>query len=248
MRFFKSACLILIVCFGIILCGLSPVYPQDVSMGNAGTRAPSDKTFRWGVKAGTTLSQFNQSGLTMGFNGGFIAKYQINQLLDVQGEVLYKMHGSGRDDYYRSYADIGGNVTGINYMNRVVSLQSAEIPILAIFKLGSVEESIVPKALIGASYRYCFAAFERHDKHYFFSDGTEGIVGNQIENVLSDYENHQFDVIGGIGIDFNLNNGKLFMFDVRYNYGLNDINLFKSPYVGGALYQSTLSINFSYAF
>ena len=248
MRFFKFVYLILTVCIGVIPGGLSPVFSQDVSMGNAGTRAPSDKIFRWGIKAGTTLSQFNQSGLTMGFNGGFIFKSRINQLLDVQAELLYMMQGSSRDDYYRSYADIGGNVTGINYMNRAVSLQSAEIPILAILKLGSVEGSIVPKVLLGASYGYCFAAFERHDKHYFFSDGTEGIIGNQIENVLSEYENHQFDAIGGFGIDFNLDNGKLFMFDIRYYYGLNDINLFKSPFVGGALYQSTLSLNFSYAF
>jgi hypothetical protein len=247
MKFSRFLSLIFTVCLGIFS-GLSPVFSQDVSMGNAGTRAPSDKSFRWGFKAGTTLSQFNQSGLTIGFNGGFIFKSRITEIIDLQAEALYMMHGSSRDDFTRSYANLGGNVLAVTYMNRAVSLQSASIPVLAILKLGSVEGMITPKVMLGASYNYCFAAFEKADKHYYFTDGTEGIVGNQIENVLSSYQQHQFYAIGGFGLDFNLSNGKLFIFDVRYHQGLSDINIFKSPYVGGALYQSTLSLNFSYAF
>jgi hypothetical protein len=158
------------------------------------------------------------------------------------------MQGSGREDFTRSFSEIEGNVTSIRYMNRAVSLQSAEVPLLAIIKLGSIEGSIKPKVLIGGSYGYCFAAWEWHDKQFYFEDGTVGIAGRRVENVLSEYEQHQFDAIGGFGLDFNLSNGKLFIVDVRYNYGLNDINLFKSPYVGGAVYQNTLSFNFTYAF
>ena len=248
MRFLKFIYLIGAISIGLNLAIISGAYAQDTSEGGSDTRAPSDKPFRWGIKAGTTLNQFNQSGLTIGFNGGGFAKYYLIPLLDVQAELLYMMQGSGRDDYTRYLSAVGGNVYSITYMNRAVSFQSVEVPVLAVIKLGSVEGMVRAKALIGASYGYCFAAFERHDKLYEFTNGTEGIVGDELENVGGEYEQHQFDAIAGFGLDFNLSNGKLFIFDVRYNYGLNDVNLFKSSYVGGALYQNTLSINFSYGF
>jgi hypothetical protein len=246
MRLFKFIYFIGAISIGLNLAIISGALAQDTSEGGSDTRAPSDKNFRWGIKAGTTLNQFNQSGLTIGFNGGGFAKYYLIPLLDIQAELLYMMQGSGRDNYTRS--SIGGNISSITYMNRAVSFQSVEIPLLAVIKLGSIEGMIRPKVLLGGSYGYCFAAFERHDKLYVFTNGTEGIVGNAIENVGGEYEQHQFDAIGGFGLDFNLSGGKQFIFDVRYNYGLNDVNLFKSPYVGGALYQNTLSINFGYAF
>jgi hypothetical protein len=231
---------------GISLTLIPGAFAQEVSGGD--TRAPSDAPFRWGIKAGTTLNQFNQSGLTIGFNGGAFAKVALTPLLDVQAELLYMMQGSGRDDYTRSLSGIEGNVYSVRYLNRAVSFMSAELALLGIIKLGSIEGMVTPKVLLGGSYGYCFAAFEHHDKIYTFTDGTEGIVGHQVENVGADYEQHQFDAIGGFGFDFNLSNGKLFTVDARYSYGLNDLNLFKSPYLGGALYQNTLSINFGYAF
>ena len=223
-------------------------YSQVASEGASDTRAPSDKPFRWGLKIGTTLNQFNQSGMTVGFNGGGFAKYTISPLLDVQGELLYMMQGSGRDDYTRNFSDSGGFISSVRYLNRAVSMMSAEIPIMAIFKLGSIEGAVQPKVMVGGSFGYCFAVFERHDKIYTMSDGTEGIAGYEIENVGADYEPMQFDAILGFGIDYNLSNGKMVIMDVRYNYGLNDLNLFKSPYLGGAIYQNTVSINCSYAF
>ena len=208
----------------------------------------SSKVFHVGVKAGATFNQFNQSGMTIGFNGGAVLSSYVNEWFDIQAELLYIMQGSSRGDIQRSFSSIGGNVSYAIYTNRAVSLQSVEVPILAVFKLGSVEGNIRRKVLIGGSYGYCFAAFERFDQHLFFTDGTEGIAGNQIENVLSDYQVNQFNGIGGFGIDYSLTNGRIFGFEVRYEQGLNDISLFKSPAVGGALFKNTIAINFNYEF
>ena len=64
------------------------------------------------------------------------------------------------------------------------------------------------------------------------------------ENVKAEYEPHQFDIIGGVALDFTLSSGKVMTMDVRYQHGLNDINLFKSSTNGGAIHQQILSVNF----
>ena len=210
--------------------------------------ARSTGLIHWGIKAGASLNQFNQSGMTIGFNGGFVFRSNVTGIFDIQAEVLYVMQGSSRGDYYKSFDDLGGPVSSAVYTNRAISLQNVSVPLLAIIKLGTVQGFMEPKVMIGGSYSYCFAAYERFDEVFYFTDGSESVAGNQTENVLSDYQQHQFDGIGGFGLDFMLSNGKIFGFEVRYHQGLNDINLFKSPRVGGALFKNSVCVNFSYVF
>ena len=249
MRFNRIIYLISAISICTLMVGANQVYGQvsDTGGGDTGTRPPEDKPFRWGVKAGTTLSQFNQSGLTVGFNGGGFAKYALGPI-DVQAELLYMMQGSSRDDFTRDLSNLGGDVATVRYMNRAVTFQNIVIPVMAVYSFGSVEGGVSPKAMAGLSAGYCAAAFERHDMIFTFSDGTTGISGHELENVGADYQSFQFAAIVGVGVDYNLSNGKLFSYDIRYNIGLNDLNLFKTPYVGGAIYQTTISINFSYGF
>ena len=250
MRFIRIIYLISAIGIGTFLSGGVQVFGQvtDTGGGDTGTRPPEDKPFRWGLKAGTTLNQFNQSGLTIGFNGGGFAKYSLGELFDVQAELLYMMQGSSRDDYTRDLSDFGGDVVTERYTNRAVIFQNIVIPVMGVYKIGSVEGAIRPKAMAGLSAGYCAAAFERRDIIFSFSDGTTGISGQDIENVGADYQQFHFAFLVGFGVDYNLSNGKMFSYDVRYNGGLNDLNLFKTPDVGGAIYQTTVSINFSYGF
>lgn len=250
MRFIRIIYLISAISIGTLAVGVNQAFGQvsDTGGGDTGTRPPEDQTFRWGLKAGTTLNQFNQSGLTIGFSGGGFAKYSLGELFDVQAELLYMMQGSSRDDYTRDLSDLGGDVTSERYINRAVTFQNIVIPVMGIYKIGSVEGAIRPKAMVGLSAGYCAAAFERRDILFTFSDGTTGISGQDLENVGADYQQFQFAYLVGFGVDYNLSNGKFFSYDVRYNGGLNDLNLFKTPNLGGAIYQTTISINFSYGF
>jgi hypothetical protein len=250
MRFIRIIYLISAISICTFSVGVNQVYGQvsDTGGGDTGTRPPEDQPFRWGLKAGTTLNQFNHAGLTIGFNGGGFAKYSLGELFDVQAELLYMTQGSSRDDYTRDLSDLGGDVTSERYINRAVVFQNIVIPVMGIYKLGSVEGAIRPKVMAGLSAGYCAAAFERRDVIITLSDGTSGISGSDVENVGSDYQQFQFAGFAGFGVDFNLSNGKIFMYEVRYSTGLNDLNLFKTPDVGGAIYQNTLSINLGYGF
>ncbi len=243
----RKRLLMILCCLGLLT---FQVIPVDAQSNQQDVTIPERSTalIHWGFKAGTTLSQFNQSGLTIGFDGGVVLKSDISRIFGIQAEFLYIMEGSSRGDYTLSVSNIGGNVAYQTFTNRAVSLQCASLPILGIIHLGSVEGNIRPKVMIGASYSYCFAAFERFDEHLVFTDGTEAVAGNQVENVLSDYRNNQIDGIGGFGIDYDLTDGHIFGFEVRYHQGLNDINLFKSPRIGGAIFKNTICINFSYLF
>ncbi len=249
MRFFKLVYLISAMSVAIIMVGITQVYGQvSDTGGNAATRAPSDKPFRFGAKVGTTLSQFNQTGLTIGWTVGGFAKYHIIPLLDVRAELLYIMQGGGRDDYTRDLTNVGGNVLYERYMNRAVSFQSIQIPVMAVFNLGSLEGSVKAKAMVGFSYGYCVAAFQRSDVLFTFNDGSQSLIGDQLENVGADYQKSMVDGIIGFGLDYNLSNGRIFSIDLRNNIGLNDLNLFKTPAIGGSIYQNTYSVNFSYGF
>ncbi len=249
MRFFKLIYLISAMSVATLMVGITQVYGQvSDTGGNSATRAPSDKPFRFGAKAGTTLSEFNQSGLTIGWTVGGFAKYHVIPLLDVQAELLYIMQGGSRDDYTRDLTNVGGNVLYERYLNRAVSFQSIQIPVMAVFNLGSVEGSVRAKAMVGASAGYCFAAFQRSDILFTFNDGSQSLIGDQLENVGADYQQLMVDGIVGFGLDFNLSNGKMFSIDLRNNFGLNDLNLFKTPANGGSIYQNTFSANFSYGF
>jgi len=249
MRFIRIIYLISAIGICTLMVGANQVYGQvsDTGGGDTGTRPPEDKPFRWGVKAGTTFSQFNQSGMTIGFNGGGFAKYALGPI-DLQAELLYMMQGSSRDDYTRDFSNLGFDVSTARYTNRAVTFQNIVIPVMAVYQLGSVEGAINPKAMLGLSAGYCAAAFERHDIIFTMADGTTGISGHELENVGADYQSFQFALVAGFGVDFNLSDGKFFSYDIRYSYGLNDLNLFKTPYIGGAIYQSTISLNFSYGF
>ncbi len=55
-------------------------------------------------------------------------------------------------------------------------------------------------------------------------------------------------IVGGIGLDFNLSNGKAVSMDIRYTHGINDINLFKSTAIGGPIHQQILSVNIGIPF
>ena len=199
----------------------------------------------YGLKLGSTFNQFNSSGLMIGGNFGGFFSYRVTDFMNVQAELLYMLHGGSRDGFVRDYSFTGGNVVYIQYSNRAVLMHSIKVPLMVGFNLpDQVSESVTPRLILGISYGYMMAAFEIHDKTYKFTDGTEGIVGKEKENVKAEYEPHQFDIIGGVALDFTLSSGKVMTMDVRYQHGLNDINLFKSSTNGGAIHQQILSVNF----
>ncbi len=215
--------------------------------------------FKVGVKVGANINQFSQPGTVFGFTGGAFGKYQVLDFLDVRAEILYNQQGGARQDYYRDYSFVEGNVQGIYYTNRYVNLHNLEIPLLLELHHPSFEDEIIsPRLLLGFAYGFNVGAMEHHDKTYYFnaneSPTSQIMISDQTENVGANYQNHQWGFIAGFGIDMKAGE-QTCTFEVRYRGGINQINNFRfgvPPQNGlpgtigqeGDLYTSSLSVAF----
>lgn len=222
-----------------------------------------------GAKVGANLNQFTQPGTTIGVSAGAFGKYPIKPFLDVKLELLYSQQGGARQSYYIDYSSLGGTVTAVDFINPSVTMHNLEVPVLAELTLPEfAEQSIVPKLILGGSYSLMMKATETHTERFIFSDGFSGNsptpsvdAGYQHDDVTDNYARNQFSAIVGLGVMFKTEK-RDFQFDVRYRQGFTQVNLIKYPDaiqkaggssialpavngVGGNLYTSTLSINFS---
>lgn len=222
-------------------------YSQTSESEDEGSSGGSSPGFIWGGKAGATLNQFNQPGTMVGLTAGLVGSYEVTDYFTPQIELLYTMSGGGRADASRT--GLGSEVLAVHYQNRSVVMQNIEVPLMLFFTLSELNAGpIVPRFGIGVSYAYCMAAFENHDKIYSLADGTETILGNRTENILSDIEVHQFAFNVGLAIDYKLEGGKVLGTEMRYKHGLNDVNLYKTTYTGSAQFPTTLSLALSLKF
>lgn len=210
-----------------------------------------------GAKLGVNLNQFNQPGTVFGFNGGVFGRYTLTPFAKARVELLYMQQGGARQNYYRDYSYMDGNVQGINYTNRFVTFHNLEIPVLAELTLPELADgAIVPRLLVGGAYGITLGAFETHEKTYYFDDDVTPrvMVSDKRENVGSNYKRNQFGLIAGMAIDFKVGE-RTFTTEIRYRRNLNQLNLirFGTPDLNGLpgtigqegdLYTSTLSINF----
>ncbi len=222
---------------------LSSVLAQDDG-GDSGKLAV-------GVKTGVNFNQMDSHALTLGFTGGGYANYAVLDFLDVQLELLYNQQGGTRQDYFQNFSPLDGDLIGISYYHRSVELHNLEIPVIARATLPELAGgSVTPKVLFGLAYGFTLGAFEVSDQYWHFRQNSPSTlvvpVSNQRENVGANYEQHQFGLIAGMGVDFNVGDRTLST-EIRYRRGLNEVNIinFVIPEQGGQLYTSTLSINFA---
>lgn len=227
-----------------LLCGL---WVYDASAQDTGIDAFNP--LRIGAKAGANLNQFSQTGMVIDVNGGAMIHYQVANLIAIQGELLYMGIGGGIENRTVDVSEIEGTVASVTYMNRSLSVKNVELPIMVKLSIPTQGGSVFPKFLAGASYGYSVASFETRDNYYTFSDGTHGFFSNSTDNVTSSMQSHQFAVHGGFAVEYDLGGGKVFYQEIRYRWGLDNINIYRGiPGTGGELVPSTLSLNFGLFF
>ena len=113
---------------------------------------------RWSIqpKGGVgfaTLTNINDSELTLAAQIGGEAEYQINDWLSVAGGIMFALQGTG-------LKDIGG------YEDRSISLGYLTIPIVAnfyVYKGLAFKTGIQPGFKIGDNYHYKDPAGNKHD-------------------------------------------------------------------------------------
>jgi len=227
----------------------------------------AQEQFSVGAKVGANINQFTQPGTTIGFSVGAYATYQVLPYLNVKVEPQYSQQGGARQSYYIDYSSLEGNVSTVDFINPSVIMHNIEVPVLVELTLPEfVDQSVIPKLILGGSYTFMAKASETHTLRFNFNNGSSGVptpsvdAGYQHEDVTDNYARNQFSAIVGLGVMFKTDK-RNFQFDVRYRQGFTQVNKIKFPDaiqkstsstafpaangVGGNLYTSTLSINFS---
>jgi len=157
-----------------------------------------NSTARAGIKGGVNFSNLyiddvDDENARIGFNVGLYGQILSSEVFALQPELLYTTKGSQAD-----YNGIFGQQTvkfNLNYL---------EVPLLAVFKLGSAAEIHA-----GAYASYLVNANIK----------TEGDVSNDIEQLDRDnFNKGDYGLVGGFGLNFGAA-----QIGARYNYGLQKI-------------------------
>lgn len=156
---------------------------------------------RAGIKAGLNLSnlyvdQADDDDARIGWHAGFYGQLFASEAFAIQPEVNFSTKGTG-------VTRIDAN--SARYESKF-NLSYIDIPILAVFKLGTVAEIHA-----GAYWAYLLGAEIKNNNRN---------PDNEFTTVDRDnFDDWDYGLVGGIG--FNL--GESAQLGVRYNYGLNEI-------------------------
>ena len=153
---------------------------------------------RAGIKGGFNVSNFITDDVTdknprYGFHAGIYGQLFSSEAFAIQPEINFSTKGNKVETHY-----------GIIDQETKFNLSYIDVPILAVFKLGSVAE-----IQAGPYWAYLVGA----------NIDTDGDLGDDFVKVDRDnFENWDYGMAGGVG--FNLGNVQI---GARYNYGLNKI-------------------------
>ncbi len=239
---------------GLLLCSQLALAQDD------GDFAETDD-LDYGVKFGANLNQFNQPGTVFGGNVGGFVRYNLNDLISFQGELIYTLLGGARADFARDLTDIPGPglessssssldlpVWVIVNQNRQTYLHTVSVPLSAKFTPFGIT-AVTPYLLAGGSFDYFFAAIESRDQIFYFDNGNQVLLSDRTENVLGEMPDFQGSAHIGAGFDF-YQEGGIYSIEFRYSRGFMNLNESVTAIADLTedLYQSTISINFYYAF
>lgn len=153
---------------------------------------------RVGIKAGLNASNFITDDVTdkhgrFGFHAGVYGQLFSTEAFAIQPEVNFSTKGN----------EVKNNFGIVDHETKF-NLSYLDIPVLAVFKLGSVAEIHA-----GAYWAYLVGA----------NIDTDGDLGDGFVSLDRDnFDNWDYGLVGGVG--FNLGQIQL---GARYNYGLNEI-------------------------
>lgn len=211
-----------------------------------------------GARLGANINQFNQPGTIFGFNGGAFARYQVMDFVSARGELTYNQQGGARSGYTRDLINtgLGETFSSVTYTNRYVNLNNLEIAAIAeITHPDFIEETVMPKLLIGLAYGYLISANESAEKTYNYNTSNPSATGltsftisDTHENVRSNYQHGQLGFIVGMAVDYKVGE-RTFTTEVRYRKSINQLhainNITQVPGEIGDLYTTTISLNFA---
>ena len=171
------------------------------------TNAQAQQRPRVGFKGGLNLSNLyaenvNDENARFGWHAGFYTQLFSSEAFAIQPEINYSTKGTGV-----TYASASTGTGTVKFdHDQKFNLAYLDIPVLAVFKLGTAAEIHA-----GPYWSYLLHADIKNNN---------GDANNEFTTIDRDnFDDWDYGLVGGIG--FNL--GKSAQLGVRYNYGLNEI-------------------------
>lgn len=183
-----------------------------------------DKRLSYGPVFGGSMSAFYSDNKMItdnytGFYAGGFAEYKILSKFAAKLEVLYHENGGNNFDIYRIYSASSPILQGYKSSDLVV--RNIEFPIQFSYKLMNLGP-LELRPFVGASFAYNLQSRALVTKN-------RSVGGTSITTESSNYdatdrlENMSYSVLGGLG--FRTYFGKFGVnIDLKYTYGLNDLN------------------------
>ncbi len=200
--------------------------------------------FSLGLKAGANAPTFNTSDVMfskgerirymLGFHGGFMTEFKINDKISLQGELLYSQQGT------EVFWDFDGGVTSNYYVQetRTINIDYLNIPIMAKF--------YATRGLnITGGFQFGFVMTTSGERktHTTTYPSTGRLENTTTSKYNIDEYIKDFDFGLNVGLGYKLKKG--FDFGVRYNLGLSNTSKTKD---GSSYRNGVISASLGYFF
>lgn len=152
--------------------------------------------------------------------GGF-AQYQLSQWLSVSADLLYTQYGGNNVNPRWIYSASSPLITSGSIDQLRIRTHTVELPIAAKVGLPGMTGGAKPFLSIGCAMAYNIQASAIIENYTAIGSGT--ILTTYSDDVTSAYNQFEFALCPGAGVDFNAN-GYTFSLEVYYRMGMNYAN------------------------
>jgi opacity protein-like surface antigen len=211
------------------------------------------KSFNYGVKFGTTITQFtNQqphTNVKQGITAGGFAAYNLSDHLSLQLELNYLQEGGQLLSIEHSW-DLNRNSWDlIKTDNQNVILHNLDIPIMLKFSysLGTSRISLIAGPALGVN----LYTGVRHETTVLSDIGNTSTYTSN-ENITSNIERYNVGITAGFGFEIPVFTRNYILIDARYRYGLMPVYKGYSyrglPQITGDLKNNTMYFTLGFGF
>ena len=223
---------------GSMLLIMTPV--QSVFAQTEESTGVNDATLRIGPKVGMSSSAFavdneNITDSKKGLIVGGFAQYKLLEFLTLQGELLYQQQGAANVNQQ----NIDANTT----IFQNILQHNIDLPVMAILTVpGYASDSpLIPYFSAGVDYTQNIKTYAINKTKYTYDDGSSYRTSSYTD-VSNMYKQNDIGALFGMGFLMKTESW-MYTLDIRYRFGLTNINNFRPDNPGNDFTTNVLSVS-----
>jgi len=219
---------------------LMTVAVQSAFAQTEGDTGVKDAVLRWGPKVGMSSSAFavdneNITDSKKGLIVGGFAQYKLLSFLTLQGELLYQQQGA---------ANVNETQVDVNTSTYQNILQhNIDLPVMAILTVPgyAADSPLIPYFSAGMDYTQNLKTYSVNKTKYTYDDGSS-FRTSSLTDVSTRYKQNDIGALFGMGFLMKTESW-MYTLDVRYRFGLTNINNFRPDNPGNDFTTNVLSVS-----